>query len=99
MNYELARRLHASGFPQEGAGTYYEQFDAEQRLVSTYMPTLDELIEATGSRYMFKQAACWTASFRNIRATGPTLDVALARLWLAVKPKRYAGHEAHQGKN
>ena len=30
---------------------------------------------------------------------GSTPEEALARLWLALNTKRYAGHEAHQGKN
>ena len=33
---------------------------------------------------MFNEGGGWTATFRTTRGNGPTLDVALAHLWLAL---------------
>ena len=101
MNYELAKELEDAGFPQSGKGG---RIAPPEKIVArredfVYVPTLEELIEATGTRYMFNEGGGWTATFRTTRGNGPTLDVALAHLWLALKSKRYAGHEAHEGKN
>lgn len=91
MNYDLANKLKQAGYPIK---TFL--YDEENHVINI---SLEELIEATRTRYIFKRSGGWTASFGNTRGTGPTLDGALAHLWLALKPKRYAGHEAHEGQN
>lgn len=60
MNHELAKELKEAGFPQEGAGRYFELTDGLpknfvtskenagmlHKEFSVYVPTLEELIEA-----------------------------------------------------
>lgn len=72
--------------------------DCVGRGENTHLPTLSELIEATPQLFkMIKRKDGWTASAisrkgapvpsKNLVMKGPTLEVAVGRLFLALNPK------------
>jgi hypothetical protein len=90
MTYDLAKKLKDAGFPHdwcEGTGCPQHPY-----------PSLSELIEACGKDFRkleyvlheeFKTGVpMWYAyefnKFRNLNASGPTPEEAVANLWLAL---------------
>lgn len=96
MNFELAKELKDAGFPQEGVSELYFGI-REGRDDYTYEPTLSELIEECGEKFIGIRRKLgrtnWEASFlptpgaSHIRAKGTTPEEAVARLWLALNKK------------
>jgi hypothetical protein len=80
MDYELAQELKEAGFP------------TKKQLITRYnrdiaVPTLEELIEACGKKFMtlrLRHDAQWEVNGEFISRT-PVEGV--ARLWLALHPK------------
>jgi len=90
MNYELAKQLKDVGYPQEAAkgsflsGTWFER-------EKTYIPTLEELIDACGLKTFrlesWKEgwkAGDYTSRSMKKYALGKTPTEAVARLWLEI---------------
>jgi len=110
MNYDLAKQLEDAGFPQEGAGKRVAPADKliVRRDDFVYAPTLEELIEACGPIKLSIEdtGSLWIATcelqddaMELLDTSGLTPAEAIARLWLALHSKRYAGHETHAGEN
>lgn len=106
MNYELAKQLKDAGFPQKGAGSKIANphaHDDDESVEITYAPTLEELIEACGDRFLgllkHDDKSGWTAlkngdvlflkdfSENPDLMLGSTPEEAVARLWLALNKK------------
>lgn len=106
MNYEIAKKLKRAGFPQEYFGGHY--IDSNNKYTNpkmhleglpgtdgqTYVPTLEELIEACGDDFhsLQKKDTIW-CSFAKASVTldcfvGSTPLEAVANLWLALHGTR-----------
>lgn len=89
LSYELCKRLKDAGFPHD-----WEEFSNhdEELLVidwgiynNAYSPSLSELIEACGEKFMSLSYYPWTAvgdRERVIVCTSKTPEEAVASLWL-----------------
>jgi hypothetical protein len=103
MNYELLAKLRDAGFPQKEGSLDRMAEDAPGDIPPyrwAYYPTLEELLEACGDKfYNLKKSFGgnhWdaaslmpvTATDEQIIALGPTPIEAVARLWLALNPKK-----------
>jgi len=103
MQYELAKKLKDAGFPQAdpnralNVGTFQYVGDNSDKETLCYIPTLSELIEACG-HYFYQLTkeddGSWTcASINGYPKSGfgvtnsPTLEEAVAKLWLALNKK------------
>ena len=92
MDYELAKSLMDSGFPQIGKGRLIGSPD---KLVwrsgdRVYVPTLEELIDACGKNFgsLDKQPGGWRASANYDQSCfAETPADAVARLWLALQKR------------
>ncbi len=100
MKYELALELKKAGFPQEGSGYYLDQPDglrlprsAYNPKHDTYIPTLEQLIEACGEKFRallfigkgVHTGEPWVAhGEEGIRTGGMTPTSAVAKLWLSL---------------
>jgi hypothetical protein len=96
IDYALAKELEDAGFPHDGAG-YREimpgAFNATEHNTA-YVPSLAELIQALGDRELSieKKGSAVNGEYEwriwipytEYAASGPTLEVATARLWLAL---------------
>lgn len=103
MEYLLAKELKDAGFPQniDIGGKNYDQYgqlwvaSLQARPLppqDTYVPTLSELIEACApsSDFILRSdllTVAWYATRNNTEGRGDTPEEAVARLWLALKPK------------
>jgi hypothetical protein len=94
MNYELAKQLADAGFPQGGKGSWVLPPDqlVSRRTDRVYVPTLSELIEACGKELkalhqLFEQEDKWMAQGWVQAFFGPTPDVAVACLFIALNKK------------
>ena len=94
MDYELAKKLKDSGFPN-----YEEDWVDEVGHVVLH-PTLSELIEACGDNFLSLDSSRikdktdkWTASGADIKdffreGVGSTPEESVANLWLALQGKK-----------
>ena len=86
MDYELAKSLMDSGFPQIGKGRLDKLvWRSDDRV---YVPTLEELIEACGKNFgsLNRRHAGWLAHASYDQSSfGETPVEAVARLWLALQ--------------
>lgn len=105
MIYELLKQLKDAGFPQDKYGdSYYENGkyisnpDVETKEPDCFVPTLSELIEACGERFVKLQQigsggdwwfACDDADENDgcILKKGSTPEEAVAKLWLELNKK------------
>jgi len=105
MNYELAKQLFDSGFKNEGNDAERENHriqDGSLHGTNFGVPTLSELIEACGERFMqlskvygvrisdHVSVPQWLAIAVHLKeyVIGDTPEEAVARLWLAINSKR-----------
>lgn len=65
MNYELALKLKNAGFKQEGKGTYYGLLFGDSTLNGTYLPTLEELVDACEEVVLWPYDRKWYAGKPN----------------------------------
>ena len=110
MDFELAKELKDAGFPQKSRGLHYTMTEGKEvpylaegnlflakegwQYSDTFVPTLDELIEACGQgRFTLDhlESGCWEAC--HSKATpmcyqANTSDEAVARLWLVLNQKQ-----------
>jgi len=93
MNYDLAKELEQSGFPQGGDGSWVLPPDqlVSRRTDRVYVPTLSELIEACGEQFfcLIHRKRKWAAYTGDERGELQdciyfTAEEAVARLWLAL---------------
>lgn len=93
MDYSLAKQLKDAGFPQRENGVIYEHYvkepESEEKI---YSPTLSELIEACGDKFMglhhYADTKTWLAvSDENTYVNAPTPEEAVAKLWLELNKK------------
>jgi len=93
MNYELAKKLKDAGFPQSGDGNYLiGNIETDEGGIittnSVYIPTLEELIEACGDRFisLHKYYHQWVCNegmeVHQFDSQGSTPEEAVAKLWL-----------------
>lgn len=101
MNYTLAKQLKDAGFQLRlviGAGSWNGDkvffdngVDVTGEKIGFLPPTLSELIEACGERFMYlhKKEGEWLAEDRTFefQKRGPTPEEAVANLWLELKKK------------
>lgn len=98
MDYTLAQALKDAGFYQEGRGARVAPPDkiVARRDDYAYVPTLEELIEACGERFLALHyrdstgSQWWAEGDRNNARYGEegfTPTAAVARLWLALNSK------------
>jgi hypothetical protein len=97
MNYELCKELKDAGFPQARVPRLYpiameigeirkpELTSEMVEEAGAYAPTLSELIEACGKPITLNVGVATTSATQPLSgeyANGPTLEEAVARLWL-----------------
>jgi hypothetical protein len=94
MIYELAKELYDAGFPQGGKGSWTFPPDklVTRHADRVYIPTLSELIEASGDAFYSLEnhlQKTWIAHFRYRASgmSGSSPEEAVARLWLALSKK------------
>jgi hypothetical protein len=97
MDFELAKRLKDAGFPiREETRVGFKAFLIEEEEKWYQYPTLSELIEACGSKFILEVGFTasgekgWIAheGFWGKEARGSTPEEAVARLWLALNKKK-----------
>lgn len=100
MNYELAKELKDAGFPQKhetarGMSIGFPGTVLTDSLTyeDAYAPTLSELIVACGERFgvLHTWEGGWLAGTpenHSLGAKGATPEEAVARLFLALNPKK-----------
>jgi len=92
--YELALELKNAGFPQ--AKGFGEWLTEDGHIYSggaephAWAPFLSELIEACGEEFdcLMKQDGFWVVNHTN-DAHGPTPEIALSKLYLALNPPHH----------
>lgn len=92
MNYELAKELKDAGFPQGQHNLSCYDNGCYESIGQACVPSLAELIEACGEGFKVlcrKSKNEWIAQeveeeLRVVNGVGPTPEVAVARLWLAL---------------
>ena len=94
MKYELLQQLKSAHFPFKRTEKEEEAVVWSSKFGYFSEPTLSELIEAVAlplSYFSLEQHSNeWRAGFfqePKMFRTGPTPDVAIAKLWLALNPK------------
>lgn len=93
MNYELAKLLEQTGWPQAGKGTWVVNPRVLVGRDRVYAPTLEELIAGCGEWLcelrQLQASQGWLASAAtDMSASGHTPAEAVARLWLAIQQRR-----------
>ena len=95
MDYELAKKLDAAGFPQGGTGRWIGAPDALVMRATdrVYVPTLEELLAASGSQFNRleylsdateprRRWVAWSTNLDSARHYGGSPAEAVAHLWL-----------------
>lgn len=97
MTYEDALELKNAGFPQYGEGKKTGSINSEGRGEAIYIPTLEELIEACGDRFLqlekiyvsneFIALGLNELNYRPI-GKGSTPEQAVKNLWMVLNKKQ-----------
>lgn len=103
MTYELALKLKEAGFPGSSEWETAEVHDVGTSMVKgdmsefSFVPTLEELIEACGERFRGLEAGDWRAEDKSVIwyakskseviVEGSTPTEAVAKLWLVLNKK------------
>lgn len=104
MNYDLAKELKEAGFPQQlhDERTLLPTGDGETGTFADgcYAPTLSELIEVCGNNLdelrnhgddpLIAKSAKWEAHTDGYCMVGPTPEIAVSHLWLALQKKPHS---------
>jgi len=86
MNYDIAKKLKEAGFPQLWKNEGFRTIKGYGEI--SYIPTLEELIEACGKPLLIEGVADYWISQRGMFKTqGKTPSEAVANLWLELNKK------------
>jgi hypothetical protein len=91
MDFPLAQKLEAAGWPQGGSGKWIVDPTSLVGRHRVYEPTLEELFEACGrllTALRQVDAGRWTATASTYEAGGTTPSEAIAKLWLRLEGER-----------